>query len=456
MTCVRRGLWSLLLLGSAAFGSTACGDLVGSAALPAGTEGPNTYNTEAGALGMYRGVKADLSAAIQATILVTGQLTDELMANTVGVSPASIGATGTFVDERIINENSASDMGAYRSLQRVRGDAVEAAGLFANYAPRLSPALRGEMYAAEGYAELLLAEVYCSGVPLSTLDFQGDFTYKPSSTSDEVYAHAQALFDSALAISSDSATAMAFAQVGKGRVLLDRGKYAEAGLAVASVPTSFQYTVPVNWSLTFDMAFGAGGSVASHEGKNGLPFSTGDDPRIQVTAKGTNQFGVPLFAPAQYPPQTAPVVLASGIEARLIEAEAALYTDPNSSHWLATLNALRTSCPTLAGCPTPAPAGTSGVSGLPPLSDPGAIGGSDSARVTLLMTERAYWLFLTGHRQGDLRRLVRNYGRPQQTVYPTGVYFGGYGFYGTDVNIPIPFANEQPNPLYHGCLTRGA
>jgi hypothetical protein len=73
----------------------------------------------------------------------------------------------------------------------------------------------------------------------------------------------------------------------------------------------------------------------------------------------------------------------------------------------------------------------------------------------LLFNERAYWLFLTGHRQGDLRRLVRNYGRSQETVYPTGVYYGGLGFYGSDVDLPIP-ATEQVNPYYSGCFNREA
>src|SRR5690606_40849192 len=39
--------------------------------------------------------------------------------------------------------------------------------------------------------------------------------------------------------------------------------------------------------------------------------------------------------------------------------------------------------------------------GLPPLEDPG----TDEARVDLLFQERAYWLFLTGRRHADMRRL---------------------------------------------------
>ncbi|HEU5175761.1 MAG TPA: hypothetical protein VFT96_13480, partial [Gemmatimonadaceae bacterium] len=61
-----------------------------------------------------------------------------------------------------------------------------------------------------------------------------------------------------------------------------------------------------------------------------------------------------------------------------------------------------------------------------------------------LFDERGFWLFGTGHRTGDLRRLVRQYGRNPETVFPTGAWHKG-GFYGTDVNLPIPQAEEN-NP----------
>src|SRR5437773_760711 len=40
--------------------------------------------------------------------------------------------------------------------------------------------------------------------------------------------------------------------------------------------------------------------------------------------------------------------------------------------------------------------------------------------VNLLFNERARWLWLTAHRLGDLRRLIRQYGRLPNTVFPTG------------------------------------
>jgi len=59
-----------------------------------------------------------------------------------------------------------------------------------------------------------------------------------------------------------------------------------------------------------------------------------------------------------------------------------------------------------------------------------------------------------GQRLPDLRRLVRQYGRTDDKVFPTGTYFKG-GNYGTDENFPVP-SSEQVNPLFHGCLDRKA
>jgi hypothetical protein len=465
-TGMRCGILALGLLGS-----TACGDLVGTAVLPPGTQSPATYNTVDGALGAYRGVKQFVASGHNSSgplnnggffgIEASGALTDELAY--IGRAPGavSIGGIGEPVDERFLPDDQHTVSldnvrRPYLYLNGVRGRALEAIGLLRTYAPGTSPALRGELQALEGYAEVLLGELYCSGVPLSTLDFEGDFTYKPGSTTTEVWQHAVALLDSAIAVSSDSARVVRFAQVLKGRALLDLGDYAMAAQAVAGVLDGFTYAVLQPPASAADSRLFANYTVADREGQNGLPFVSSGDPRSAVVLTGTNPLGLPLYAPAKYPGSVNvnvadSVVLASGVEARLIEAEAALQANPTDLTWLNILNTLRTTCSDAASCSTPAPAGTGGVSGLPPLSDPG----SDTARVSLLFSERAYWLFLTGHRQGDLRRLVRNYGRSQQTVYPTGTYFGGLGIYGLDVTLPVP-EDEQPNPLFQGCLDRNA
>jgi hypothetical protein len=118
------------------------------------------------------------------------------------------------------------------------------------------------------------------------------------------------------------------------------------------------------------------------------------------------------------------------VEARLIEAEAALRT--GNPQWLTILNDLRRMEVTPA---------------MTDLADPG----TEAAQVDLLFRERAFWLFATGHRLGDLRRLVQHYGRDPETVFPTGAYRLG-GAYGTKMSLPFPIEAEAArNPAVTGC-----
>ena len=97
-------------------------------------------------------------------------------------------------------------------------------------------------------------------------------------------------------------------------------------------------------------------------------------------------------------------------------------------------------------------AGTGGVAGLGPLADPGVA----AARVDLLFRERAFWLFGRGHRVGDLRRLIRQYGRPAESVFPTGDWRSGSP-YGTQVAFPVPQAEQNnPNVAGQGCMNNDA
>jgi hypothetical protein len=454
---------------------------------------PDPANTEtaAGALAAYRGALVQLRTAFggkvsnHSFVPISGLLTDELQAaeaGLTGVTSANILVDSRFLPEDPGTNQSTTDyvyMYIYGLLQQVRGQARQARGALDAYAPDSSAALAGHLYAAEGYTDVFLAELFCSGIPLSTLDFGGDYTLQGGSTTEEVYTQAVALFDSALAMSSDSTRVMHMARVGKGRALLALGQYAAAAAAVAEVPDAFQYTFAYSTTVSPSgsgvpgagisnrnfayTVFGGDGDVeltlGDTAGSNGLAYRSSGDPRTAWVANGSNQYGLALAFPAKYGTTgDTPIVLASGVEARLIEAEAQLQAgDPT---WLTTLNALRTdgtfTTQPNADDPTQTDtlwhAGTGGVDGLAPLTDPG----TPEGRVDLVFHERAFWLYLTGHRQGDLRRLIRQYGRSPETVYPTGLYPGGYGVYGADVTAPIPSSERRHNPRYTGCLSRGA
>ena len=137
---------------------------------------------------------------------------------------------------------------------------------------------------------------------------------------------------------------------------------------------------------------------------------------------------------AKYPLRASAVTVADGVEARLIEAEAALNAgDPVGA--LNILNALRSNASLLS-------LRGYAANSLPPLT----LQLTTAGQVDQLFHERAYWMYLTSHRLGDLRRLIRQYNRSVNTVFPNGLYFKG-GTYGTDVNVPVP-QQEQNNPNY--------
>lgn len=434
-----------------------CNELTGRQPLPAGTNNSSFYSTPVGALGMRTAAIYAVEQALPQYLTDAGLLTDELESDQTGASPGVLSSSslspGGSLDERILPEltsgaGTKAD-GDYANLQAIRGSVNQALGALAAYDTASNvPVLRGELYALGGYAEVLLADFFCSGVPLSSFDFQKDFIYQPSSTTTQVYQDALVKEDSALVLASASDTVQNLARVLKGRALLDLGQYAQAAQAVAAVPDGFQYQLAIQWSPNGSNLnlLNQSSTVSDREGHNGLPFIASGDPRTTVVASGTtDQFGNPLPAPLTFPTKYSSggysqFTVADWIEARLIQAEAALQAHDTTT-WLALLDHLRETAMV--------PGQTTVLSDT---TDPG----SDTARISLLFQERAYWLFLTGHRQGDLRRLIRQYGRRQDQVYPIGPYLApGAGQYGTDMTAPIPSA-EYANPLFHGCLTRGA
>lgn len=427
-------------------------DLVNSTRLSSDALDPKAVRNEQGALGLYNTTLLSLAVAlgnsrIGSFIVTTGISTDELTVQKprgpISMPPQGVG----LIDARSISQPT-QDASPYRELQLVRGNAQSAREMLQKYAPNTSRDLIGHLWAMEGIAEVMLSELYCSGIPLSTIDFEKDYTLSPGLSTRDVLQHAIALFDSADSYVSDSTRIQHFIRISRGRALLGLGEVEAANVATADVPTSFQYILPsannfhkfVPTQRRFVLS---SGSIGNREGQNGLPFGDAQDPRIRL--------------PALYD-SLAPLVLGSGVEARLIAAEAALYA--HREEWLDILNRLRTTCRTAAECPQPAPAGDGGVSGLPPLVDPSpGVSLSDTSanhqRLVMIFEERAYWLFLRGNRQGDLRRLVRLYQWPQQTVYPTGDW-GGIVAYGSDVNMPLPMQEQTYNTRYKGCLNRDA
>ena len=312
----------------------------------------------------------------------------------------------------------------------------------------------------EGFAIVALAEGFCGAVPLSQSVGGAPGELGTPLTTSELLQAAVTVFDDALAANANSN----LAAVGKARALLNDGQFAAAAAAVANVPTTFVHFVEHStnsgrqYNPLFSLQANGRYSMSNLEGAIGLDYRASQDPRLPWTQDPRGGFdnSIALYIDNRYPSFASDLVLADGIEARLIEAEAAL-RNGDTGTWLTRLNDLRASVRALMtaryeGYASRVPGTNNPNQTLAALTDPG----TDAARVDLMFRERAFWLFDTGHRLGDLRRLIRQYNRPQNQVFPSGAYHKG-GVYGADVNFPIPF-NETQNPNFtvDQCVTTQA
>jgi starch-binding outer membrane protein, SusD/RagB family len=427
------------ILGAAVALATGCGlldtetpDIVP----PGNVESPEGAQAKrAGALADWAFVRdGDGTEFVDGEILLTGLLADEFVLSTTPPGEQEI-------DQRKISLLNVGIDSLFLLLHRVRAESEDAADAIQRLStdPDTEPGIP-EMLAVAGYTYISFGEDYCSGVPFSRVSGDSLIFGQPETTS-QVFDRAIARFDAALAHPAITEDVANLAAVGKGRALLNQNLVAEAAAAVAGVPTDFQYVTEHAESpqrlRNAIYQYGADflWSLSDQEGGVGLPYLSADDPRVPF--EDTEDVGLdgttPQFTLLKYPDAAASVVVADGIEARLIEAEAQLRSN-NFSGMRTTLNDLRQG---------------SGL-GLPNLPTPG----SATEAQDQLFSERAFWLFATGHRLGDMRRLVRQYGRPAEAVFPTGDYIKG-GSYGTDVNLPIP-RSENNNPNSNGCLDRNA
>jgi hypothetical protein len=359
-------------------------------------------------------------------------------------------------DQRQVQDNNANLTPILRDLYRTRTSAREAINALRAYAP--TPAANiGQMYMVMAVAETYIAEWFCNGAPIL------ETSNPPQATNAEIYALALAHLDSALANAKDkdafTVSVANAAAVAKGRVLIEQGKFAEAAAAVASVPTNFQLLATFSltsgsnqiWSLntsakrwTVGDSFDVSGVI-----KNSLPFASAKDPRVPVTGTtlGTSPAGRGFdnstnFVFTTLWARTDPTPILSGIDARLIEAEAKLNAN-DFAGMMNILNALRTSPQNLGAINTPA---------MAPLSTPA----TKADAVNLYFREKGFWTFSRGQRLGDLRRLIRLYGRAADgsDTFPVGTFFKG-GTYGADVNFPVS-VDEQNNTSFKACLDRKA
>ena len=399
-----------------------------------------------GALGSFR----DITAGNESTWLFGGLLADEW-------STSSTFPQNDETDQRRVQLNNSQVTAMLYRLYRGRIRAAEAVTALNEFSPA-SRSVIADMYFAKGFAEMQLALDFCNGIPISEL-VDGEPVAGDPETVDQVFQRAVASFDSAVAFANGTDAASVrvrnAAMIAKGRALLGRNQIAQAGAVVAGIPTSYAYQHTFTLTTGTNTIWGQGFSAARYaigdslEGnarnifvKNALPFVTANDSRLPVTIlTGNGQDGLTRVRRTTLYGQLTTVDVVNGIDARMVEAEAALAAG-NAAQFLSIHNALRAAPPKLGEVQPVA---------MAPLVDPG----TPEGRLSMHFREKAFWTFSRGQRLGDMRRLVRQYGRAVTDVFPEGIHYKG-GIYGPDVNLPIVTDEEGNNPKFSGCLDRDA
>jgi starch-binding outer membrane protein, SusD/RagB family len=419
---------------------------------------------------------SSVGSAIGADALVVGAL--QSLSSATGGSTSMWSAGGTLTDEWMSGDTffqtddkdrravPAGSSSTSPWPQQTRGYAIDAINALKQYEPTATAKI-AQMYFVEGWIEMDISEHFCNGSPFGTT-VNGVPQYTKQLTNVEAYTMALAHFDSALTAVGTASDAFSVSVrnsilVAKARTQRDLAQFAAAATTVATVPTNFA------WNLTFSITTGDNGPYGMNAPtanpryvvgdsfdvvngvktllKNALPFASANDPRVPVVGKtdATSPKAADGITTLVYTQvwglnRSAAVPLVTGIDARLIEAEGKLQAN-DIPGMMSILNALRASPQQLGSLVVPV---------MPPLASPTTRDGA----IDLLFRETAFWQFGRGTRLGNLRRLIRQYGRAQENVFPDGPFHKG-GVHGTDVNFSIPDA-EFTNPNYTGCLDRKA
>ena len=418
-----------------------------------GVIAPGDIQNATGAEALYVGALARLKRALNgfsdAAWNWAGLFTDEFKS-------ADTFSQRNDSDQRNLQDNDALVTSIWSALQQGRGYARTAADALIQYEPTAKAKI-AEMYMSMGALELTLGQEFCNGIPLGeTVDGQPQYT-APLTTAD-VFKTAIARFDTALTYlgtASDAASKnVRFATlILKGRAQVDLAQFSAAAATVASVPTSFAYHLTYSntssdnqwWVLGPSIErYSLGDSIdTSGPVLNAIPFASVNDPRVPVhDYKKAGEDNQTAFVwTTRLDGRDDPLPLAMGLDARLIEAEAKLQTGDYAG-MMTALNALRTSGQSIGAFDVPS---------MPALT---AAPATKAAAADILFREKAFWQFGRGFRMDDLRRLVRQYGRAQDQVFPSGK-FVKTGNYGSEVAFPVPDA-ERTNPNFTGCLDRSA
>jgi hypothetical protein len=382
-----------------------------------------------------------------------GSLTDEY-------HNADFQNTRQDIDQRSISDDNPSV--PYAPVTQARGYVRDAIASVKSFIPDSANDI-AELYNGLAFLELSLAENFCNGIPLGHT-VNGVITYGTPLTNAQVLDSAAAHVDSAIAankgstdLTSQSVFILRESQLIKARILIDQGKFTQAAGLTTAIPSNYAYMLATSqaktesfgvWTIVNSTArLSVSDSAEIINGvstptKNALPFASANDPRVPVQSGvsagvAPEDGATPMFIQKIWG-RFDPTPMVSGIDARMMEAEVALKAG-DIGGMMTILNALRAAPPKISNYQPTA---------MPALATPA----TTDAATTLFFREKAFWTFGRGQRLNDMRRQMRQYGRTEDQVFPTGPYFKG-GNYGHTINLPVS-STEKANPNFTGCIDR--
>lgn len=393
---------------------------------------------------VINGMIGDFQEAMDDYVRYTALFTDEMIL--AGTFPTRID-----VDERIVQldpDNGTLTTDLYEPLHVSRASAdqrvpqFEAAlndTAFAAFSEDLTEAIAlGHLFG--GYTRLFLAELYCGAV----IEANGPVV-TPSQAAEAAIEKFQAA--RAAALNGELVDIELAATVGEARALVWLNRLSEAAETVAEVPTDFVFFAEysdnndLQWNEVFGFSWGrspftlrwtVGNGGAGNRHNERWPYF---EEWVQQGLLVDNpagfravEIGVPVALELLYDVSNRPITLASGWEARLIQAEALLRAG-NVDGAESLVNDLL-SDPSVNPMRRVNPAVPTGA--FNPVSfnrDPG----NDLAQ---LARARAAGLWLTGERQATLRRFAE---RDGVDLYPSGTQ-------GDDTSFPIVQQEIDNNP----------
>ncbi|MDF1501453.1 RagB/SusD family nutrient uptake outer membrane protein [Roseisolibacter sp. H3M3-2] len=363
---------------------------------------------------------ADFECAFGSYVVASGLASGEL-------TDASQTAARWNYDRRDVQTNDAlyatsacTALGVYTPISTARYTADQALERLNAWSDAEVPnrqRLRATAALYAGYSYLLLAEGFCTAA----------VNLGPELQTANMLDSAEARFSTALGLVTAADSSVRYAAlVGRARARIGKGDRTGAATDAAAVPVGFVLNASADNNSArrnnrvFEQNNASTSGVTVAAAYRALTVAGAADPRVRVT--NANRLSGdqvnPLFQQNKYASLTAPIPIASGVEAQLILAEA-----QGGAQGVATLNALRA---------------RSGV-GLPALTAAEA-----AAFTATLFEERRRELFLQGNRYFDVRRGNLTLDPANGTQYPKG------GSYQNQRCWPLPAVERAANPNLGG------